>query len=301
MVPGISSQIFYPERLQSKHLDALAAGGARVIELFAARFHFDYTDRQLLRETAAWFRSNDVRPTLHAPLSAETFFSRHATPSLNLIAGEKTRRIEAMEEIKRALEAAESIPIATCVVHLGLDGDGWSDYALEHALTAVEHLKAFAGPLGVRLLLENLRNEVATPSHLLDILRIGHFDTTGVCLDVGHVHLAAANDGFGSMAKVFELLTSKTAEVHLHDNHGATGGPHPGKPDEHLWPASGSERNSDVATGEIGWQEVYHLIETLPAETPGILEVADSEAGSPETVSRLAREVFSHRQRLLGI
>jgi hypothetical protein len=48
MVAGISSQVFYPQRLRPALLDALAGSGARVIELFAARFHFDYTDRQIL-------------------------------------------------------------------------------------------------------------------------------------------------------------------------------------------------------------------------------------------------------------
>jgi len=296
MIPGISTSIFYPHRLTTAHLDALAKSGARVIELFAARFHFDYTDRQLLRETAAWFRSNDVRPTLHAPLTADPYFSRHASPSLNLVALEKPRRIEAMEEIKRALESAEQIPAATCVLHLGLDGDLWSDYAPEHALTALEHLKAFAGPLGVRLLLENLRNEVATPSHLLDILRIGHFDSTGICLDLATAHLTGA-----PFNTVLETLRPKLAELHLHDNHGPfgePGAPTSGKPDEHLWPASGTERPTTLATGTIHWHETYALIATLPPELPAILEISDTQSESPQQATRLAREVFSHATRL---
>jgi sugar phosphate isomerase/epimerase len=301
MIPGISSQIFYPHRLTPSHLDALAASGARTLELFAARFHFDYSDRQLLRDTAAWFRSSDCTPTLHAPLTADSYYSRHATPSLNLVANEKPRRIEAMEEIKRALESAEHIPFATCVLHLGLDGDPWSDYALEYALTAVEHLKAFAGPLGVRLLLENLRNDVATPGHLLDILRIGHFDSTGICFDVGHAFLTGHLE-----AQTFALLRAKLTELHLHDNFGpplagVTYPGNPGKPDAHLWPASGTERPSTLATGSIAWREIYALIATLPAETPAILEVSDTQAPDPEFVTRTAREVFSHAARLTEI
>ena len=298
MLPGISSQIFYPHRLTPAHLDALAASGARVLELFAARFHIDYTDRQQLREIAAWFRSSDVHPTLHAPITSDPDFSRHATPNLNLIANEKPRRIEAMEEIKRALESAELIPFTTCVLHLGQDGDLWSDYALEHALTAVEHLKAFAGPLGIRLLLENLRNEVATPNHLLDILRIGHFDSTDICLDLGHLHLADL-----PLAQTIEILRPRLAELHLHDNHGVptAGSPYPGnagKPDAHLWPASGSERPSTLARGTISWPEAYALIATLPPEIPAVLEIADTQSPDPTFATRTAREVFSHAARL---
>jgi sugar phosphate isomerase/epimerase len=289
MIPGISSQVFYPHRLIPSHLDALAASGARTLELFAARFHFDYTDRQLLRDTAAWFRSAECSPTLHAPITADTYFSRHASPSLNLVANEKPRRIEAMEEIKRALESAEHIPFTTCVLHLGLDGDLWSDYALEHALTAVEHLKAFAGPLGVKLLLENLRNDVATPGHLLDILRIGHFD---------HAHLTGHLN-----ALTFDQLRPKLAELHLHDNFGPpqAGIAHtgdPGKPDAHLWPASGTERPSTLPTGSIPWPEIYALIATLPDSTPGILEISDTQSTTLDFATRTAREVFSHAARL---
>ena len=298
MVPGISSQIFYPHRLTPTRLDALAQSGACVIEIFAARFHFDYTNRQQMREIATWFQSNDVRPALHSPITADSYFSRHAGPNLNLVAMEKTRRIEAMEEIKRAFESAELIPFATAVLHLGLDGDTWSDYALEYAITSIEHLKAFAGPLGLRLLLENLRNEVATPNHLLDILRLGHFDSTGICLDVGHLHLAGL-----PLAPTFEAVRSRLAELHLHDNHGVAmhGVPYggdAGKPDAHLWPASGTERPSSLAKGSIAWQEVYALIATLPTELPVILEVSDTQADSPETATRLACEVFSHAARL---
>jgi len=298
MLSGISSQIFYPHRLTPTRLDALSQSGARVIEIFAARFHFDYTNRQQMREIAGWFQSNDVRPALHSPITADSYFSRHAGANLNLVAMDKSRRIEAMEEIKRAFESAEQIPFATAVVHLGLDGDTWSDYTLEYAISSVEHLKAFAGPLGLRLLLENLRNEVATPNHLLDVLRLGHFDSTGICLDLGHVHLAGL-----PLASTFEAVRPRLAELHLHDNHGVPipGVPYAGdagKPDAHLWPASGTERPASLATGSIAWQEVYALIATLATEVPAILEVSDTQADSLETATRVARDVFSHAARL---
>ena len=72
-----------------------------------------------------------------------------------------------MDEVKRALEIAEAMPVRSMVVHLGLNDDEWDTRALDDSLTAIEHLKAFAGPLGVQLLLENLNNQVATPEHLV--------------------------------------------------------------------------------------------------------------------------------------
>ncbi len=89
-----------------------------------------------------------------------------------------------MDEVKRALESAEQVPIDACVIHLGHKGDAWNTRALENSLTAIEHLKAFAHPLGVRLLIENLQNDITSPEHILEILRVGHFDHVGVCLDI---------------------------------------------------------------------------------------------------------------------
>ncbi len=81
---------------------------------------------------------------------------RTGAPSVNLLHPDKSRRIAAMDEIKRALESAESIPFRNLVVHLGERDDEWSPRTVEFALTALEHLGAFAHPLGVRPLVENL-------------------------------------------------------------------------------------------------------------------------------------------------
>lgn len=269
MRPGISSHVFLPERLTPLLLDTLAADGIAQIEIFAARHHFNYADRATVREIALWFRSHDVAASLHMPLFAAdegSSWSKHTAPSLNLIDPLKPERIAAMDEVKRALEAAEMIPLRSAVLHLGLGEDRWSTRALDDSLTAVEHLKAFAGPLGVQLLLENLTNDVATPEHLVEIVRVGHFDTVGFCLDLGHAHLAApipetshapAKDG---MAQAFEVFTSlgaeRLVELHVHDNHGTR--------DEHLWPG----------TGSIDFQAVDTHIAALSSKPTGVLEIA---------------------------
>jgi sugar phosphate isomerase/epimerase len=285
MQPGLSTHVFLQQRLHSGLLDALYKGAAQIsgrptcIELFAARHHFDYTDRSILRDIAAWFRSNDVDATLHQPLYTDSHWSRHVAPNLNLIDPEKSRRIDAMDEVKRALESAEQIPITAAVLHLGLRDDTWSPRALEHSLTAIEHLKAFAHPLGVRILLENLQNEIATPEHLLEIVRVGHFDRVGICLDVGHAHLSAPEKNTGIDA-AFELLKPRIAQLHLHDNQG--------QKDDHLWPGSGA----------IDWKNVARHIATLPANTPCILEIAHDLEETSESVSSKAVAVFDHQARL---
>ncbi len=277
MKPGLSTHVFLQQRLGPGLLDALRDGGAETIEVFAARHHFDYTDRQAVRETADWFRTNGMGAALHQPLYADAQWSRHVAPTINLIDVEKSRRIDAMDEVKRALEAAEQVPFTALVLHLGQKDDRWSPRSIEHSLTAIEHLKAFAHPLGVKILLENLPNEVTTPEHLLEILKIGHFDTVGICLDVGHAHLAGGGAG---IATAFELCGARVAQLHLHDNHG--------QKDEHLWPGSGT----------IDWKAVSRQVSALKPEVGSLLEVGYEPNEAAEAVTRKARQFFDEQSRL---
>ncbi|HVG26093.1 MAG TPA: TIM barrel protein [Acidobacteriaceae bacterium] len=291
MQPGISTHLFLPERLTPGRLESLHAAGAQVIEIFASRHHFDYADRGAVRELANWFRAHPVDATLHMPLFTpddEAIWSRHTAASLNLIDTQKSARIAAMDEVKRALEAGEQIPFRSCVLHLGLKDDTWDTRSLDDSLTAIEHLKAFAGPLGIRLLLENLSNAVATPEHLCEIVRVGHFSTVGFCLDLGHAHLAEgtpetshgpARSGIDLAFEAFTALDEanpRLAELHIHDNHGADSGS--GK-DEHLWPGDGT----------IDFKAVDAHIAALKTKPTGILEIAYDLGADLGEVTRRTR------------
>jgi sugar phosphate isomerase/epimerase len=195
-----------------------------------------------------------------------------------------------MDEVKRALESAEQVPFTAVVVSLGLNHSLWDEPAIEHSITAIEHLKAFASPLGVRLLLENMENEVTTPDHLLYILRAGHFDSVGVCLDVGHLHLAQPAEGApkdSGVGAAIALLGSRIAQLHLHDNHGPFA-QHTDMKDEHLWPGD----------GDIDWTAASASLVALPASTPGILEIASDRDEPAESITRKAEAFFSSQSRL---
>jgi sugar phosphate isomerase/epimerase len=188
---------------------------------------------------------------------------------------DKHERILAMDEVRYALEVAEHIPISAITLHLGLKDDPWNTAAIDNSLTAIEHIKAFAHPLGVRVLIENIQNEVTTPEHILEILRIGHFDNVGVTLDVGHAHISDTG-----IDHAFELLRPRIGELHLHDNHGLR--------DEHLWPCSGT----------IDWTHFAKLAASLPAEVPGILEIAYDLNETAESVITKASAAFDQQPRL---
>jgi sugar phosphate isomerase/epimerase len=153
-------------------------------------------------------------------------------------------------------------------VHLGERHDSWSPRALEFSLTALEHLRAFANPLGVKLLVENLQNEVTAPANILEIFNIGHFNDIGVCLDVGHANLGAG------VAATLAELKPRIRTAHLHDNHG--------KKDDHLWPGDGA----------IAWDETYEGLKSAPQTPAGVLEIHYALDETPESVANKAAKAF---------
>jgi sugar phosphate isomerase/epimerase len=269
MLKAVSTHVFLRQRLHPGLLDCLARSGADAIELFAARQHFDYTSRTHISEIAEWFRSNPVTPfSLHAPLFPDTEMGLAGAPAVNVVHVEKTHRIDAMDEIKRAIEVAEQIPLRYVVIHLGERDDEWSERTLDYAMTALEHLRAFANPLGVKLNVENLQSELTQPEHLLEILRAGHFSDIGVCFDVGHAHLGSG------VATALDGLKGQIRSAHLHDNHG--------EKDEHLWPSDGT----------IEWGKTMDELRSAPKLEAGVLEINYTLDESPETVATKARATF---------
>jgi sugar phosphate isomerase/epimerase len=251
MLRVVSTHLFLNQRLHPGLLELADRSGAQAVEIFAARQHFDYTSREHIAELAEWFSSNTLTPfSMHAPMFPDREMGRAGAPAVNVLHPEKSRRIDAMDEIKRALEAAERIPFKNLVLHLGEREDGWSLRTMEYAEAALEHLGAFAHPLGVRLLVENLTNEPTTPSHLITIIEMGHLPNIGVCLDLGHAHMTVG------VAQAIATLGDRIASVHTHDNHGMK--------DEHLWPGDGT----------IDWPATVRTLKALPTPPAAVLEIS---------------------------
>jgi sugar phosphate isomerase/epimerase len=267
MLRVLSTHLLLKQRLHPGLLDLAPRSGVQALEVFAARQHFDYTSREHVSELASWFASNPVEPfSMHAPLWPDREMGRAGAPAVNVLHPEKSRRIDAMDEIKRALESAEHIPFKNLVVHLGEKDDGWSLRTIEHATTALEHLGAFARPLGVKVLVENLTSDATTPEHLVTILDMGHLDNIGICLDLGHAHITVG------VAEAIGIMANRIVEVHAHDNHGLR--------DEHLWPGDGT----------IDWPATAEALKGLSAHPAIVLEIAnelsDPIASLPERIQQ---------------
>ena len=271
MLRAMSTHVRVRERLQIAHLEAMVRGGAQAIELFCQKEHFDYTDRSRVKEIAAWFREHPgMLHSMHSPIYSEPDHGRHMAPPVNVVAGEKRQRVAAMDEVKRAIEFAEQAPFLFMVQHLGISKEKWEPRKMEYAITALEHLRVFAKPLGVTVLVENIPNEIATPDRLQEIVSTAHFDDVGFCFDVGHAHFGQG------VRQSFETMQDKIRSTHLHDNHGER--------DEHLW----------IGEGTIDWEEGMSLLRSAPHVPAMLLEITgDSQkeiaAGASESFERLEK------------
>ncbi len=254
MLRAMSSYVFIKERLHPGLLDKLASGGAQAIEVFAARGHFDYTDRSHVRELGNWFKSGQVEfHSMHSPIFTTNDFARAVGPPLNIVDMEKRRRIEAMDEIKRAIEVAEQAPFRFLVQHIGNSNESDDDRKFEAALSSIEHLRAFAKPLGVTLLLENIPNDISTPERLMEMLRLLRYDDLGICFDTGHAHITS------TVHQAFGVLENRVRSTHVHDNQGIR--------DSHLWPGEGT----------IDWEQTMQQLRSAPHAPALLMEIEGQE------------------------
>jgi sugar phosphate isomerase/epimerase len=259
MLKAVSTYLYVKERLHPGLLDGLVRHGVEAIEIFAARQHLDYANRKAhVKEIAEWFRGSGIPlNSVHSPLYADYEWGRTGAPPVNIASTDRAGRIEAMDEIKRALEIAEQIPFRFLVQHIGTPNESSSEKKIEAAMTSLEHLRAFAKPLGVRILLENIPNELSTPDQLVEMIRSAHFGDVGVCFDFGHAHIMS------SVSEAFEILRGQISSTHVHDN--------VKDKDSHLWPGQGS----------IDWKQAMELLRTAP-ETPALLlELEGDEKVNP--------------------
>jgi sugar phosphate isomerase/epimerase len=259
MLRAVSTYVYVKERLHPGILDGLVRSGVQAIEIFAARQHLDYANRKAhVKEIAEWFRSSGIPlNSVHSPLYADYEWGRTGAPPVNIASTDRAGRVEAMDEVKRALEIAEQIPFRFLVQHVGTGNETFNDKKFEAAMTSIEHLRAFAKPLGVRILLENIPNELSTPDKLVEMIQSAHFDDVGVCFDFGHAHIMS------SVREAFEILRTLVYSTHVHDNSKDK--------DSHLWPTAGT----------IDWKEAMGLLRSAPQTPALLLELEGDEKVNP--------------------
>ena len=216
MKHALSTNLFVNHRLTVALLDRIMRSGIPAVEIFCARQHIDYGNKSQLTELAHWFRDAALTVhALHAPMYTDEIWGRSGPQShINITEPVKNRRIEMVDEIKRALEIAEYVPFRYLIQHLGVSGEEWTDRKVETAFTALEEITLFGKQRGVEVLLENIPNELSTPERLMIFEGLTHLGLNFV-FDTGHANMAE-----GGVAAAFEIMKERIRSTHIHDNNG---------------------------------------------------------------------------------
>jgi sugar phosphate isomerase/epimerase len=282
----LSTYLFISRKLTPELVGQIREGGFNALEVFCSRAHFDYAAKQEVRALAALLEANQMKlDSLHAPTSKDSSATRESGQPLSICEVEKVRRIEAMDEFKRAIDVSEDLPFSRMVLHMGGSRETADPRKRDAAFSTLEHLVLHAHHAGVTLAVENTTSEMGDPAYLRAFVDETRLTGLRFNFDVGHANLA---DGPAEerLEKSFAPMKELVASVHLHDNHGDK--------DEHLLPYEGS----------IDWGAAIPLLKSAPdGGLPIVLELKEKfgpEAPSVSEQLNAARAAFGRFEEEWG-
>ncbi len=272
----LSTHLFVNHRLTVAWLNRVMQAGIPAVEIFCARQHLDYRDRAQISELGHWFGDAELKlHSLHSPMYTDEFWGRSGPHSVITITEPvKSQRLKTVDEIKRALEIAETVPFRYLIQHIGVSGEDFGDHKVDAAFSALEELSIFARQRGVQILLENIPNDLSSAERLKYFVEITHLDL-GFVFDVGH-----ANIGEG-VETAFDIMKDRIRSTHVHDNDG--------KADKHLFPLLADG-------GTVDWKRTMSLLRSRPNQYPLLLELKEVE-GMEHSLDRV-NEVFDGLEKL---
>lgn len=269
MQRALSTHLLVNHRLTTVWLDRIWDAGIPLVEIFCARQHLDFRNSAQISELGYWFRDAELKlHSIHSPLYTDDVWGRSGPDSvLNITEPVKSKRLRVVDEIKRALEIAETVPFRYLIQHLGFPGEEFSERAVDAAFSALEEISLFARQRGVEVLLENIPNELSSAERLLVFLELTHLDLN-VCFDVGHANMS------GGIDSAFRLLKHRIRSTHVHDNDQ--------EEDLHLFPGAPG--------GTVDWPRAMRTLGSNAHQYPLVLELRES----PETAQPIeaAKRVF---------
>ena len=275
---GVSTHLFHNQRLSRDHLLEVAAHGFEAVELFATRTHFDYHNVAAVADVQQWLAEAGLEVAgVHAPV-AESYGGGRFGPALSIAAPDEEMRARAVGEAERALHIARRLPVKLFVVHLGVprtqEAPGGGN-ARAAARRSIEELLRAAEPLGVRIAVEVIPNELSRAASLVHFVEQDLEGTdVGICLDFGHARID------GDVVDAIETVSEHVIAAHVHDNRGRT--------DDHLVPFDGA----------IDWAAALTAIQKIGYDGPFVLEMG-LQGPTKETLAR-ARKARARMERMMA-
>ncbi|MBZ5529094.1 MAG: sugar phosphate isomerase/epimerase [Acidobacteriia bacterium] len=255
----LSTHLFASRKLTPEILGMVADAGFGGLEISCIRSHFDFHEEAEIRELGKMLAGRNLTLAgLHAPNNRDSSASREGGSPLSLCEAERVRRIEAMDEYKRAIDVAGILPYGILVLHMGGPRETPDERKRDAAFSSLEHLMLHARHAGVTLAIENTASEMGDSAWLRSFLDETRLTGIRICFDTGHAHLTEG-PAEERLAKSFAPLRELVATAHLHDNHG--------EKDEHLPPYEGT----------LDWTVAAGLLATAPVQPlPLVLELKEN-------------------------
>lgn len=275
---GVSTHLYHGERLRREHLLEIGAHGFEKVEVFATRTHFDYHSSTAIADLQEWLAGAGLElHGVHAPIG-ESFAGGRWGPPLTLASADADVRARALDEAERALYIARRIPFDVLVTHIGLPRSQQptaTDNSRDAARRSIEALHRLAEPLGVRVAVEVIPNELSrAPSLVHFVEEVLDAGGPGICLDFGHAHMD------GDLVEAIETVSGHLMATHVHDNRGRT--------DDHLVPFEGT----------IDWPSALTAVQKVGYDGTLLLEIAAH--GSAKDTLQKAQRARHRMERLLA-
>jgi len=254
----LSTYLFVSRKLNRELLGQIADAGFTGVEIFCSRAHFDYSSKTEAREIGSALESLGLTLTsLHAPTSRDLSATRESGQPLSICEVERVRRIEAMDELKRAIDVAEDLPFPRMIFHMGGTRETADPRKRDAAFSSLEHLILHARHVGVTICVENTTSEMGDPAYLRSFYDETRLIGLRFNFDIGHAHLADGPEE-ERIGKGFAPLRDLVVGAHIHDNHGDK--------DEHLPPYDGT----------IDWEKAVKTLKAAPGrDLPLLLELKE--------------------------
>jgi sugar phosphate isomerase/epimerase len=253
----LSTNLYRNQPLTSSLLSGISGAGIDALEIFCDSYHFSYVSAQAVRDVRSALQGPGLTlHSLHAPVERDNASGRSGV-AISIADPERIRRQDAVDEMKRALEVAETIPFRFFVLDLGTGHQAADPRKLDAAFNSLEILTIFAKHRGATIALQNTTNEIGSPASLVQFVKDTHLHYLRFCFDTGHAHIE------GGVAAGYHQMRDLAATAHIHDNHG--------EKDEHLLPWEGT----------IDWDETLGGFAAASEPLPLVLELKEMAAGAP--------------------
>src|SRR5215472_9820584 len=115
----LSTYRYIDQALLSVVLASIARAGIPAIEVFCSSEHFGYASQQAVRAFRGCLDEYGLKlQSLHAPTERGSGAGRSGGVPISISDPERIRRVDAVDEVKRALEVAETVAFRYLIQHM---------------------------------------------------------------------------------------------------------------------------------------------------------------------------------------